>query len=195
MPIYKIDSVIPVIHESSFVHPTAVIIGDVIIGKHCYIAPGACLRGDFGRIQIDEGSNIQDNCIMHSYPDEISIMRKNSHVGHGSILHGCDIGEDALIGMHAVVMDGAMIGSCSIVAACSFVAAKFTCPPRSLVLGIPAKVKREVTQQELDWKRAGTKDYQELVIRCQQGLVETLPLKEIESNRPKIQANSKPLQR
>ena len=192
MPFYKIDGVIPVVDTSSYVHPTAVIIGDVIIGKNCYVGPGASLRGDFGKIKIDDGSNVQDNCIFHSYPNEVCHLNVDSHIGHGAILHGCVIGKDALVGMHTVIMDGAQIGNCSIVAACSFVAAGFKAPPNSLLMGIPAKVVRTVKQQELDWKRVGTQDYKDLVIRCQKGMVETIPLHKIDNNRPKILAHSQP---
>lgn len=192
MPFYKIDNVTPVVDRSSYVHPSAVVIGDVIISKNCYIGPGASLRGDFGQILIDAGANVQDNCITHSYPNEVCHLKVNSHIGHGAILHGCTVGCDALVGMHSVIMDGAIIADRSMVAACSFVTAGFTSEEQSLIIGIPAKVKRRVTDEELQWKRIGTADYHSLVKRSTASLVEVIPLSEIDKNRPKIQAESKP---
>ncbi|GAB3480242.1 phenylacetic acid degradation protein PaaY [Marinomonas epiphytica] len=183
MPYYKIDNVTPVVHPEAYVHPTAILIGDVIIGKDCYVGPGASLRGDFGRITMEEGSNLQDNCVIHGFADSHTIIRKHGHVGHGAVLHGCIIGEDALIGMNSVIMDYSEIGSGSIVAAASFVKNKFTCPDRSLVMGSPGKVVRSVTDDELKWKQAGTQEYIELSKRCLASMVECIPLNDIEPNR------------
>ena len=142
MPSYSIEGVVPVVHPSAYVHPTAVLIGDVWIGPDCYVGPAASLRADFGRIILKQGSNVQDTCVMHAFPGMDTVVEKNGHVGHGAILHGCVVGEDAMVGMNAVVMDEAHIAPRSIVGACAFVKAKFTCEPGSLIVGSPAKVMR-----------------------------------------------------
>ncbi|MFK4751613.1 MULTISPECIES: phenylacetic acid degradation protein PaaY [Oceanospirillaceae] len=183
MPCYKIDGVTPVVHPSAYVHPTAVLIGDVIIGAQCYVGPAACLRGDFGRIIMEEGANIQDTCVVHGFPQSSTIIRRHGHIGHGAVLHGCIIGEDTLIGMNAVVMDGADIGAESIVSASSFIKNRFTCPPRSMVMGTPGVIKRQVTDDELRWKQLGTQQYIELSRRCLNSLVECLPLNAEEPDR------------
>lgn len=190
MPYYKIDGVTPVVHPSAYVHPTATLIGDVIIGEGCYVGPGACLRGDFGRITMEEESNIQDNCVVHGFSDSHTLIRKHGHIGHGAVLHGCIIGEDALIGMNSVVMDYAEIGEGSIIAASSFIKNRFTCPPRSLVMGSPGKIVRSVTDDELKWKQTGTREYIELSKRCLTSMVECNPLNAIEENRPTLQSRS-----
>ena len=140
MPCYSIDGVVPVVHPSSHVHPTAVLIGDVIVGPGCYIGPCASLRGDFGRIVLHEGVNVQDSCVIHGFPDSETVVERNGHIGHGAVLHGCTVRHDALVGMNAVVMDNAVIGDSSIVAACAFIKAGLEIPPRSLVAGVPAKI-------------------------------------------------------
>jgi len=166
MPIvYAIDGLVPVVDPSSFVHPRAVLIGDVIVGPGCYIGPGASMRGDFGRLIMEEGSNLQDNCVMHGFPGTDTVMEAHSHIGHGAVLHGCRIGRNALIGMNAVVMDEAEVGAESIVAAMAFVKACFKVPPRTLAAGIPAKVMRDLKPEEIAWKGTGTREYQELCRR------------------------------
>lgn len=187
MPCYEIDGLRPVIHPSAFVHPDAVLIGDVIVGPRCYVAPLASLRGDFGRIELEEGSNVQDCCVMHAFPNNETRVEVDGHVGHGAILHGCRVGRGALIGMHAVVMDNAVIGEAAIVAACAFVKAEMHIPPHHLAAGMPAKVLRPLTEQEAAWKRIGTRTYQELVVRSQQTLAACEPLTEIEAGRPRIE--------
>lgn len=187
MPIYAIDNFIPVIKSNTYIHPSAEIIGDVIIEEHCYIAAGAVLRGDFGRIYVGHHSNVQDNCVLHSFPDKDCHLEPYSHIGHCAILHGCRIGENSLIGMNAVVMDDAIIGQESVVAASSFVGAKFTCEPRSMVMGIPAKVARPIKDQEVNWKRQGTMEYVELADRSLKTMREIQPLTSIESDRPRYQ--------
>ena len=151
MPVYSLEGVIPVIDPTAFVHPTAVLIGDVIVGPDCYVGPNACLRGDFGRLVMKRGSNIQDNCVMHGFPENETVIEEDGHIGHGAILHGCHVGRNAMVGMNAVVMDGARIGEASIVAANAFVKAGFHCPPRSLLMGSPAEVKRELRDDEIAW--------------------------------------------
>jgi len=186
MPVYAIEDLVPVIHPSSFVHPSAEIIGDVIIEDNCYIGPGASLRGDFGRIHVKSNSNVQDNCVLHSFPKKDCILEPFSHIGHGSVLHGCHIGENVLIGMKAVVMDDAVIGKNSIVAACAFVKAKFHCEPQQMVIGTPAKLLRPLSDDEVKWKSAGTQEYVNLAKRCNESLREVEALTQIQPNRPRF---------
>jgi phenylacetic acid degradation protein len=168
--------VTPVIDPSAYVHPSAVLIGDVIIGPRCYVAAGAVMRGDFGRIVLEAGANLQDNCVVHSLPDFDCVMEVDSHIGHGAVIHGCRIGRDALVGMNAVVMDRAVVGEQAVVAAMAFVKIGGVIPPRVLAAGIPAKVVRELSEADLRGKHAGTLLYQELAERCRTGLRETAPL-------------------
>jgi phenylacetic acid degradation protein len=194
MPCYSINNIIPVIDPSAFVHPSAVLIGDVIVGAHCYIGPLASLRGDFGRLIIEKGANIQDCCVMHGFPGTDTVVRENGHIGHGAILHGCEIGQNALVGMNAVVMDGAVIGAESIVGAGAFVKAGFNCEPRSMLVGSPAKVIRAVTDEEIEWKTKGTAEYQHLAVRSIETMKEVQPLSVEEPNRPRISRDDiKPL--
>ena len=186
MPSYAIENLIPVVDPLAYVHPSAVLIGDVIIAKHCYIGPNAVLRGDFGRIIIKQGANIQDTCVVHSFPEKDCIVEKNGHIGHGAILHGCHIGENALVGMNAVIMDDAIIGAESLVAATAFVKSAFECPPRSLLAGSPATIKRQLNDKEVIWKTNGTKQYHQLTQRCQQSLQPVEPLSEIQIDRPRF---------
>lgn len=184
MSFYAFEEVIPVVHPTAYIHPSAVIIGDVIIGEGVFVGPHASLRGDYGRLIIEAGANIQDGCIMHGYSNVETIVRECGHIGHGAILHGCIIGRDALIGMHSVIMDGAVIGDESIVAAMSFVKAGFIGETRQLLVGSPARYLRRVTDDEMYWKRLNTKEYQDLAGRYHLGLQETVPLTEVEANRP-----------
>lgn len=183
MPCYRIDNITPVVHPTAYVHPTAILIGDVIVGPHCYIGPAASLRGDFGRIVMEDGANVQDTCVVHGFPGSCTHIRRHGHIGHGAVLHGCIIGEDTLVGMNAVVMDGAEIGAESIVSATSFIKSRFTCPPRSMVMGTPGAVKRQVSDDELRWKQAGTQQYIELAQRCLTSMVECAPLNAEEPDR------------
>lgn len=187
MPCYEIDRIRPVIHPTAFVHPDAVLIGDVIVGPRCYVAPLASLRGDFGRIVLEEGSNIQDTCVMHGFPGSDTVIETDGHVGHGAVLHGCRVGRNALVGMNAVVMDNAVIGESAIVAACAFVKAGMLVPPRMLVAGMPAKVMRELTDQELAWKIDGTRCYQDLSVRSLTTLTRCEPQTEPESGRKRFE--------
>jgi phenylacetic acid degradation protein len=186
MPIYAIEDLTPVISPSAYVHPTAVIIGDVIIGPDCYIGPNAALRGDFGRITLEAGSNVQDTCVLHSFPEQDCIVEHDGHVGHGAVLHGCRIGRNALVGMNAVIMDKADIGAESLVAATAFVKSGFICPERSLIAGSPAVIKRQLTDKEVAWKSKGTEEYQILTKRCLNSMREVQPLTEIQSDRPRF---------
>lgn len=164
--VYAIDGLIPVVDPSSFVHPTASLIGDVVIGPNCYIGPGASLRGDFGRIVMGPGCNFQDNCIAHGFPDTDTVLEEDAHIGHGAILHCCIVRRNALIGMNAVVLDGAEVGESAFVAAMAFVKAGMKVPARTLVAGIPGKVVRDLTEAEIAWKSEGTREYQTLTKRC-----------------------------
>lgn len=186
MPCYSLEGLTPVVDPTAYVHPTAVLIGDVIVGPGCYVGPLAALRGDFGRIILEEGANLQDTCVMHGFPDSDTVVGRNGHIGHGAVLHGCRIGADALVGMNAVVMDKAHIGERCIVAATAFVKAGFECPPQRLVMGSPATVKRELSEQEIAWKQRGTAEYQQLSKRCLASLVECQPLAAVEAARPRL---------
>jgi len=187
MPVYSLEGITPVVHPQAFVHETAVLIGDVHVASGCYIGPHASLRGDFGRIIVEQGANVQDTCVMHSFPGKDCIVGQNGHIGHGAVLHGCRIGADVLIGMNAVVMDDASIGESSIVGATAFVSANFECPPRSLVIGVPAKVKRLLSDKEIEWKKQGTQEYQELTRRCLATLTRTDALTEAEAGRGRME--------
>lgn len=168
--IYEIDGVRPVVHPSSFVHPDAVLIGDVVIGAHCYIGPLASLRGDFGQIVIGDGSNVQDGCVLHSFPGQQCAVGDNGHVSHGAVLHGCTIKPHGFIGIKAVVMDGAVIGEYAMVAAMAFVKADFELPDRHMAAGMPAKVIREMDNTQLAWVSEAPYVYQELAKRSNRSL-------------------------
>jgi phenylacetic acid degradation protein len=184
VPAYEIEGVRPVVHASAYVHPTAVLIGDVHIGPACYVGPLASLRADFGRIVMRAGSNLQDSCVFHTFPGIEAVVEEDGHVGHGVILHGCRVGRGALVGMNAVIMDGAEIGEYAFVGAQSFVKARFVVPARTLATGSPAVVVRDLTEAELAWKANGTKTYQELARRSRTSLREVTPLSELEPDRP-----------
>ena len=192
--VYAIDGLRPVVDPGAFLHPAAVLIGDVIVGPGCYVGPGASLRGDFGRLILEPGSNIQDNCVMHGFPGKDCVVERDGHVGHGAILHGCRVGRDALIGMNAVIMDGALIGERSIVAALAFVKAGFEVPPRMLVGGIPARIMRALSDDEIAWKSRGTAEYQELARRSLASLEPVEPLAAPEPDRARLDVSQyKPL--
>ena len=185
--VYAIDGIVPVVDPTAYVHPSAVLIGDVIVGPGCYVGPCASLRGDFGRLILERGANLQDTCVMHGFPGTDTVVEENGHIGHGAVLHGCRIGKNALIGMNAVIMDNAIIGESSIVAASAFVKASQIVPARTLVAGVPAKVIRPLSAEEMAWKADGTRTYQELTRRCLATMVETTPLSSVEPNRKRIE--------
>ncbi len=188
--VYAIEGVIPVIDPSAFVHPTAVLIGDVIIGPGCYVGPNAVLRGDFGRLVMEAGSNLQDTCVVHGFPGSDTVIEVDGHVGHGAVIHGARIGRNALVGMNAVVMDGAVVGESSIVAAMAFVKTGMQVPPKSLVLGAPAKVVRQLSDDEIAWKRKGTLEYQHLAVQCLQEMQEVAPLTAVEPDRRRLRIDN-----
>ena len=184
--VYAIDGIVPVVDPRAFVHPTAVLIGDVIVGPGCYVGPCASLRGDFGRLILERGANLQDSCVMHGFPGTDTVVGEDGHIGHGAVLHGCRVERNALVGMNAVIMDNAIIGESAMVAACAFVKAGVEIPPRSLAAGIPARVIRLLSDEEMAWKVEGTHTYQDLARRCLSTMVECEPLCEAEPDRPRI---------
>jgi phenylacetic acid degradation protein len=185
--VFSFDGVVPVIDPSAFVHPSAVLIGDVVVGPRCYVGPLASLRGDFGRIILEAGSNLQDCCVMHSFPGEDSIIEVDGHVGHGAVLHGCRVSRNALIGMNSVIMDKAEIGENSFVAACAFVKSGTKVPANSLVSGAPAKLVRELTEVEMVWKTNGTRTYQLLAERSRLSMQECEALSVLPDNRKGVE--------
>lgn len=195
MPIYAIEDLIPIVETGSYVHPTAVLIGDVLVSRGCYVGPNAVLRGDFGRIILGPGANLQDTCVMHGFPEKDCLVEENGHIGHGAVLHGCRIGADALVGMNTVIMDNAEIGAKSFVGAAAFIKTGFSCEPGSLVVGNPARVLRPLRDDELEWKRRGTEEYQALARRSLASMRETDPLPEAQPDRPRYTgSNFKPKQ-
>jgi carbonic anhydrase/acetyltransferase-like protein (isoleucine patch superfamily) len=177
--IYRFGDFIPVVHASSFVHPQAAVTGNVIIGRDCYVGPGAAIRGDWGGIVIEDGCNVQENCTIHMFPGVTVVLESGAHIGHGAIVHGARIGRNALIGMNAVVMDHAVVGAGSIVGALCFVPSEMQIPERKVVVGNPAKIVKDVTDEMLAWKTEGTRLYQGLPARLD-GRAGTPPLQAVE---------------
>ena len=191
--IYEFQGYIPVVHESSFVHPLAAVTGNVIIGKNCYIGPGAAIRGDWGQIILEDGVNVQENCTVHMFPGKSIVLKECAHVGHGAIIHGANLGRNCLIGMNSVIMDDAEIGDESIVGAMAFIKAETKIPKRSLVVGNPAKIIKEVTDAMIAWKTKGTQLYQQLPKDCHESLKEVEPLREVPLDRNLQEDNYKTL--
>jgi phenylacetic acid degradation protein len=181
--IYEFQGYIPVVHESSFVHPLAAVTGNVIIGRNCYIGPGAAIRGDWGQIILEDGVNVQENCTVHMFPGKSIVLKEGAHVGHGAIIHGANLGRNCLIGMNSVIMDDAVIGDECIVGAMAFVKAETLISERSLVVGNPAKVVKEVSDEMIAWKTKGTQLYQRLPKECHETLREVEPLREVPAER------------
>lgn len=182
--IYKFNHFIPVVDPTSFVHPQATVTGNVIIGKHVYIGPGAAVRGDWGQIVIKDGCNVQENCTIHMFPGVTVILEEGAHIGHGAIIHGAHIGRNVMVGMNSVIMDEVHIGDNSIIGALTFIKAGETIPAKSLVVGNPGKIVKEVTDEMIAWKSKGTQLYQSLPSQCFEGLEACNPLTEVEANRP-----------
>lgn len=182
--IFEFNGFRPVVHESAFIHPNATVSGNVIIGKDVYVGPGAALRGDWGQIIIEDGCNVQENCTIHMFPGTTVLLKKGAHIGHGAIVHGATIGENCLIGMNSVLMDDAIIGDGCIIGALCFVPAKMNIPNRSLVVGNPAKIIKEVSDEMLEWKTKGTQLYQALPAEMHAHGKPCEPLREIEPDRP-----------
>jgi phenylacetic acid degradation protein len=181
--IFEFDGYIPVVHESAFIHPNATVTGNVIIGKDVYIGPGAAIRGDWGQIIIEDGCNVQENCTIHMFPGVTVTLEEGAHIGHGAIIHGASVGRNCLVGMNAVIMDRVSVGEESIVGALAFVAADTVVPPRSVIVGNPAKVVKQVTDEMIAWKTEGTKIYQQLPGQCREGLRAVEPLRQVPENR------------
>ena len=181
--IYAFNNYIPVIHESSFIHPQAAVTGNVIIGKDCYIGPGAAIRGDWGQVIIEDGCNVQENCTVHMFPGVTVLLKAGAHIGHGAIIHGATIGKNSLVGMNAVIMDNVQVGDECVVGALSFIKAGELIPSRSVVAGNPAKILKEVSDEMLAWKTEGTTLYQQLPGDMQQGWKECEPLRELPADR------------
>jgi phenylacetic acid degradation protein len=184
--VYSIDGLTPVVDPDAYVHPSAVLIGDVHVGAGVYIGPSASLRGDFGRIVIEAGANIQDCCVVHGFPESDTVIEQDGHIGHGAVIHSARVCRNAMVGMNAVVNDNAVIGESAFVAAMAFVKAGMQVPPRTLVAGIPAKVMRELRADEMAWKVDATRAYQNLARRSLASLRETAALAEAEPGRRRL---------
>lgn len=190
---YEFKGYRPVVHPSSFVHPQAVVTGNVIIGKDCYIGPGAALRGDWGQIILEDGCNVQENCTIHMFPGVTVLLKEGAHIGHGAIIHGATIGKNCLVGMNAVVMDKVELGDESIVGALTFIREAERIPSRSVVVGNPGKIIRQVTDEMLQWKTEGTRLYQQLPAECHNGLNPCEPLREVPADRAVQPTGYRPL--
>ena len=183
--IYEFKGFIPVVHESSFVHPQAAVTGNVIIGKDVYIGPGAAIRGDWGGIIIEDGCNVQENCTIHMFPGKSLTLKAGAHIGHGAIIHGANIGRNCLIGMNSVIMDDAIIGDECIIGALTFVKAGMVIPARKMVVGNPAVIVKSVTDEMIQWKTKGTELYQRLPHECHESLHPVEPLREVPADSPR----------
>lgn len=182
--IYAFGGFTPVVHETAFVHPQAAVTGNVVIGRDVYIGPGAALRGDWGGIVIEDGCNVQENCVIHMFPGTTVVLEEGAHMGHGSIVHGGRIGRNTLIGMNAVIMDDVTIGAECIVGALSFVPAGMVIEPRKVVVGNPAKIVKDVSDEMIRWKTEGTKLYQSLPAAMRGSWHEAEPLRQVPADRP-----------
>ncbi|MEP6712040.1 MAG: transferase hexapeptide repeat family protein [Ferruginibacter sp.] len=180
--IYEFNGYKPVINESSFIHPQAAVTGNVIIGKHCYIGPGAAIRGDWGQIIIEDGCNVQENCTIHMFPGVTVLLKEGAHIGHGAVIHGATIGRNSLVGMNAVIMDNVQLGDECIVGALTLIKADSIIPARSIVVGNPHKILKEVTAEMLAWKTEGTALYQQLPKQMMETWKECEPLRKFPEN-------------
>lgn len=181
--IYAFDGFRPVVHESAFIHPQAAVTGNVIIGRDVYVGPGAAIRGDWGRVVIEDGCNIQENCTIHMFPGVTVVLEPSAHIGHGAVVHGARIGRNALIGMNAVIMDNATVGEECIVGALTFVPADMQIPRRKVVVGNPARIVKDVSDEMIGWKSDGTRLYQSLPAQLSATLEPCEPLREIPEGR------------
>ena len=175
--VYSFKDFVPVVHESSFIHPLAAVTGNVIIGKDCYIGPGAALRGDWGQIILEDGCNVQENCTIHMFPGTTVLLKEGAHIGHGAIIHGATIGKNCLVGMNAVIMDNVELGDECIVGALSFVKQDEKVPQRVVLAGNPAKIIKQVSDEMIAWKTKGTALYRELPSEMHQFWKECAPLR------------------
>jgi len=182
--VFEFDGFIPVVHESAFIHPNATVTGNVVIGRDVYVGPGAAIRGDWGGVVIEDGCNVQEGCVIHMFPGVTVVLERSAHIGHGAVVHGARIGENALVGMNAVVMDNAVVGAECIVGALCFVPSKMEIPPRKVVVGNPAKIVKDVSDEMLAWKTEGTALYQALPKQLHATLRAVEPLRELPAIRP-----------
>ena len=182
--IYSFKEFVPVIDESSFIHPQATVMGNVIIGKNCYIGPGAALRGDWGKIIIEDGCNVQENCTIHMFPGVTVWLKENAHIGHGAIIHGAVIGRNCLVGMNSVIMDNVELGDESIVGALTLIKEGEKIPGRSIVIGNPGKIIKEASDEMIQWKTKGTELYQSLPMDMFEQFKPVEPLRQIPDNQP-----------
>jgi phenylacetic acid degradation protein len=187
--VFAFDGFRPVIHESSFIHPNATVTGNVIIGRDVYVGPGAAIRGDWGGVIIEDGCNVQENCVVHMFPGITVVLEESAHIGHGAIVHGARIGRNSLIGMNAVIMDHAVIGAECVVGALTFVPTNMEVPPRSVVVGSPAKIVKSVSDDMIAWKTDGTRLYQALPKRLHATLTPCEPLRTASPDREQQQAS------
>lgn len=181
---YEFNGYKPVVHPSAFVHPQANVTGNVIIGKDVYIGPGAVLRGDWGAIIIEDGCNVQENCVVHMFPGKTVRLQEAAHIGHGAIIHGANVGKNVLVGMNAVLMDDVEVGDNCLIGALCFVPANMVIPKQKLVVGNPAKIIKDLSDEMVNWKSEGTKLYQQLPAECRATLKTCEPLQEVPKDRP-----------
>lgn len=181
--IYEFEGFVPVIHETAFVHPQAAVTGNVVIGRDVYVGPGAAIRGDWGAVIVGDGCNVQESCTIHAFPGATAVLEPAAHMGHGSVLHGGRLGENVLVGMNAVIMDNAEVGAGCIVGALTFIPGEMKIPPRKVVVGSPARIVRDVTDEMLAWKTDGTRVYQELPARMRAGWRPCEPLRDVPADR------------
>ncbi|HVG41124.1 MAG TPA: transferase hexapeptide repeat family protein [Chitinophagaceae bacterium] len=193
--IYEFNGIKPVIHSTAFIHPQAVVTGHVVIGKDVYIGPGCALRGDWGKIVIEDGCNVQENCTVHMFPGVTVLLKEGAHVGHGAIIHGATVGRNCLVGMNAVIMDEVEVGDECIVGALAFIKQGEKIPQRSIVAGNPAKVIKEVNDEMIQWKTKGTRLYQQLPARCFETLKPCEPLREEVEQEPLYKSDYQPFKK
>lgn len=195
MACYEFNGLKPVVHPTSFVHPLAAVTGNVVIGKDVYIGPGAAIRGDWGKIVIEDGCNVQESCTIHMFPGVTVLLKASAHIGHGAIIHGATIGRNCLVGMNAVIMDEVELGDECIVGALSFIKQGEKIPMRSLVAGNPGKIIKQVSDEMMAWKTQGTGLYQQLPNQCFETLRECQPLTEEKNQAFKINIDYKPFKK
>ncbi|MEQ1675350.1 MAG: transferase hexapeptide repeat family protein [Chitinophagaceae bacterium] len=193
--LYEFKGIRPVVHETAFVHPQAVVTGNVLIGKDCYIGPGAAVRGDWGQIIIEDGCNVQENCTIHMFPGVTVILKEGAHIGHGAIIHGAVIGKNCLVGMNSVIMDNVQLGDECIVGALTFIKEGEIIPSRSMVVGNPARIIKEVSNEMIAWKTEGTGLYQQLPGELRESLQPCGPLRQATEAHQQISGAYKPFKK
>ena len=186
--VYAFEGIVPVVHATAFVHPNATVVGNVVIGRDVYVGPGAAIRGDWGGIVIEDGCNVQENCTVHMFPGVTVLLEEGAHVGHGAVVHGARLGRNVLVGMNAVVMDDAVVGAGAIVGALCFIPAGMVIPERKVVVGNPAKIVKDVSDEMLAWKTEGTRLYQGLPARLHAGLRPVAPLGALDAEQAALRA-------